>query len=52
MNFQAQKNLLVDFKSEKNNNAGITEAEENIIEQPYYTQAVKHIHLVTIKELL
>ena len=37
--FPSPEELISRFKSEKNNNAGITEAEENIIEQPYYTSS-------------
>lgn len=37
--FPSPEELINRFKSEKNNNAGITEAEENIIEQPYYTSS-------------
>lgn len=37
--FPSPEELISRFKSEKNNNTGITEAEENIIEQPYYTSS-------------
>lgn len=37
--FPSPEELINRFKSEKNNNAGITETEANIIEQPYYTSS-------------